>query len=129
MSKLPPEKVVITPEEFAALFGKSQTWGYRQLYAGKVKVITGYGRLMIPASEVERLLESAAPYEGAAYGKAEELRVSRKQKRASSKNRWKNALRKHRSRQAKSSQRQRGDLAKVSAAKRSALRKLNRSGG
>lgn len=29
MSDLPPEKVTLTPGEFAALFGKSQTWGYR----------------------------------------------------------------------------------------------------
>ncbi|MEA3207167.1 MAG: hypothetical protein QOE70_224 [Chthoniobacter sp.] len=58
------ERVTFTPGEFAALFGKSQTWGYRQIYAGKVKTITEYGRILIPASEVERILATAARYEG-----------------------------------------------------------------
>jgi hypothetical protein len=32
------EKVVLSPTEFASLFGRHYTWGYRQIYAGKVKV-------------------------------------------------------------------------------------------
>jgi hypothetical protein len=59
-----PEKIVYTPAEFAKLFGKSQTWGYRQLYAGRVTAITQYGRTLIPASEVERILTEAGIYEG-----------------------------------------------------------------
>ncbi|MGK0187940.1 MAG: hypothetical protein ACI9R3_003731 [Verrucomicrobiales bacterium] len=55
-------KVAYTPKEFADLFGKSQTWGYRQLYAGKVKAITKLGRIMIPAAEVERVLGEADLY-------------------------------------------------------------------
>lgn len=58
------QRVTFSPSEFAALFGKSQTWGYRQIYAGKVQTITEYGRILIPASEVERILGSAARYEG-----------------------------------------------------------------
>ena len=50
------QRVTFSPGEFAALFGKSQTWGYRQIYAGKVKTITEYGRILIPASEVDRIL-------------------------------------------------------------------------
>lgn len=46
------------------MFGKSQTWGYRQLYAGKVKSITEYGRILIPAAEVERILAEAGIYNG-----------------------------------------------------------------
>jgi len=57
-------RVAFSPGEFAQLFGKSQTWGYRQLYSGKVKAITEHGRLMIPASEVERVLGSAGVYDG-----------------------------------------------------------------
>lgn len=34
-----------SPSEFAELFGKSQTWGYRQIYAGKVNAITEHGRV------------------------------------------------------------------------------------
>lgn len=60
------ERVTFSPGEFAALFGKSQTWGYRQIYAGKVKAISEYGRILIPASEVERILASAGRYEGRA---------------------------------------------------------------
>lgn len=68
-----PEKLVYTPAEFAAVFGKSQTWGYRQLYAGKVKAITEYGRTLIPKSEVERVLQEAGIYEGAKKAKKEPL--------------------------------------------------------
>jgi hypothetical protein len=58
------ERVTFSPGEFAELFGKSQTWGYRQIYAGKVKTITEYGRILIPAAEVEKILGSASRYEG-----------------------------------------------------------------
>lgn len=58
------KRVAYTPKEFAALFGKSQSWGYRQIYENKVKTITEYGRLLIPASQVERILKSAADYNG-----------------------------------------------------------------
>lgn len=59
------QKAAYSPASFASLFGKSTVWAYRQLYAGKVKAITGFGRLMIPHSEVERLLSTATVYEGA----------------------------------------------------------------
>ena len=58
------DRVAFSPGEFAALFGKSQTWGYRQIYAGKVKTITEHGRILIPAKEVERILGSADTYDG-----------------------------------------------------------------
>lgn len=57
-------RVAYSPGEFAELFGKSQTWGYRQIYAGKVNAITEHGRILIPASEVERILQSAGIYNG-----------------------------------------------------------------
>ena len=54
------ERAAYTPGVFAALFGKSVTWGYRRIYSGDVKVITGLGGLMmIPASEVERISSGA----------------------------------------------------------------------
>src|SRR5476651_952845 len=58
------KRVVFSPGEFAALFGKSQTWGYRQIYAGKVKTITQHGRILIPAAEIERILAEAGIYNG-----------------------------------------------------------------
>jgi hypothetical protein len=57
-------RIAYSPGEFAALFGKHQTWGYRQLYRGTVKAITQCGRIMIPRAEVDRLLCSAKPYNG-----------------------------------------------------------------
>ena len=53
------ERVAYTPKEFADLFGRSQTWGYRKIYDGTVKVITEHGRKLIPASEVDKILDSA----------------------------------------------------------------------
>jgi predicted site-specific integrase-resolvase len=58
------EKVVLTPTQFASLFGRHYTWAYRQIYAGKVKVITNLGRIMIPRSEVNRLLQHTETYTG-----------------------------------------------------------------
>ena len=57
-------RVAYSPGEFAKMFGKSQTWGYRQIYAGKVNAITEHGRILIPAKEVDSILESARPYDG-----------------------------------------------------------------
>ena len=58
------EKVVLTPTESAALFGRTYTRAYRQIYAGKVQVLTQLGRMMIPKSEVERLLLDKQIYNG-----------------------------------------------------------------
>jgi hypothetical protein len=58
------ERQAYSPAEFAALFGRRQTWGYRQLYAGRVKAIRNLGRLLIPRSEVERLLKELTLHEG-----------------------------------------------------------------
>ena len=63
-SKAPLQRVAYSPGEFAVMFGKSQTWGYRQIYAGKVKTITEHGRILIPAAEVERILAEAGIYNG-----------------------------------------------------------------
>lgn len=62
--KAPLERVAFSPGEFAELFGKSQTWGYRQIYAGKVKAITEHGRILIPAAEVDAILQTAGIYDG-----------------------------------------------------------------
>ena len=58
------QRVAHSPAEFAGLFGRSETWGYRQLYSGRVKAIRVSGRLLIPRSEVDRLLDEAAVYTG-----------------------------------------------------------------
>jgi hypothetical protein len=58
------DRVAFSPGEFASLFGKSQTWGYRQIYAGKIKTVSELGRILIPAAEVERVLGKAGVYNG-----------------------------------------------------------------
>lgn len=63
-TKIPLERLAYSPGEFAELFGKSQTWGYRQIYKGNVKTITEFGRTLIPASEVETILKTAGIYNG-----------------------------------------------------------------
>lgn len=63
-SRPSPERVAFTPKEFAAAFGRSETWGYRQLYSSRVKAIQISGRLLIPKSEIDRLLAEAEVYDG-----------------------------------------------------------------
>jgi hypothetical protein len=49
-------RVAYTPMEFAALFGRTMTWTYRQLYRGEISAVRIGGRLMIPAGEVDKLV-------------------------------------------------------------------------
>lgn len=53
------QPVALSPKSFAARFSKSETWAYRLIYAGKLQTITGLGNVMIPLSEVDRLLSLA----------------------------------------------------------------------
>jgi hypothetical protein len=48
--------------EFAGLFGRSATWGYRQIYAGRVKPISDCGRILVPRSEVDSFLARRSEY-------------------------------------------------------------------
>lgn len=59
------KRLTYTPLEFAKLFNKSQSWAYRQLYAGRIAGITEYGRVMIAASEVDKILNASGRYLGA----------------------------------------------------------------
>jgi len=43
-----------TPAEFAALFGKHKTWGYRRIYAGAVQILKHSPRHLIPQAEVDK---------------------------------------------------------------------------
>jgi hypothetical protein len=55
-------RAAYSPREFAASCGKHATWAYRLLYANKIQAITELGRILIPASELERVLNLAQPY-------------------------------------------------------------------
>jgi hypothetical protein len=56
------KRAAYSPAEFAASCGRHPSWAYRLLYAGKVRALTDLGRILIPASELERVLSGAAPY-------------------------------------------------------------------
>jgi len=62
------ERAAYSPAEFAALCGRSPTWAYRQIYAGRIKPISGCGRLLIPRSEVDSFLARKAEYGRVANG-------------------------------------------------------------
>jgi hypothetical protein len=57
------KRAAYSPAEFAASCGRHPSWAYRLLYGGKVRALTDFGRILIPASELERVLSSAAPYD------------------------------------------------------------------
>jgi excisionase family DNA binding protein len=46
--------------EAAKQFGKDRSWIYRMVKAGKIRVITGFGAMLIPASEIQRICEGGA---------------------------------------------------------------------
>jgi len=56
------KRAAYSPAEFAASCGRHPSWAYRLLYGGKVRALTDLGRILIPASELERILATATPY-------------------------------------------------------------------
>jgi len=56
------ERLGYSPAEFGSLFGRSATWGYRQIYAGRVKPISDCGRILVPRSELDSFLARRAEY-------------------------------------------------------------------
>jgi hypothetical protein len=56
------ERAAFSPAEFAALCGRSPSWAYRQIYAGRIMPISDCGRLLIPRSEVDAFLARKAEY-------------------------------------------------------------------
>jgi len=63
------ERLGYSPVEFALLFGRSPTWGYRQIYAGRVKPIDDCGRIIIPRVEVESVIARRREYNPTQGGK------------------------------------------------------------
>ena len=55
-------RAALSPREFAASSGKHPSWAYRLLYAGKIQAITQFGRILIPTSELERVVGTAESY-------------------------------------------------------------------
>jgi hypothetical protein len=63
------ERLGYSPAEFASLFGRSPTWAYRQIYAGRVKPIDDCGRIIIPRVEVESVIARRREYNPTQGGK------------------------------------------------------------
>ena len=55
LQKTKPDRVAYDFDETAKMFGHDRTWVYRQVKAGRIKAITGYGKMMIPAAEIQRI--------------------------------------------------------------------------
>jgi len=62
------QRIALSPAEFAALCGRSSTWAYRLIYAGRIKPISDCGRLLIPRSEVDSFLARKSEYNPMAAG-------------------------------------------------------------
>jgi len=56
------QRLGFSPKEFGEANGRSGTWAYRQIYAGRIKPISDCGRLIIPRSEMEAFLARATEY-------------------------------------------------------------------
>ncbi|HWY91809.1 MAG TPA: helix-turn-helix domain-containing protein [Chthoniobacterales bacterium] len=62
-----------TIAQAAELLGVHKVSVYRRIYSGEIKVLKGFGRLTIPASELDRFLsqvEEYAPRHRRGYGRA-----------------------------------------------------------
>ena len=56
-------RAAYSPAEFAASCGRHPSWAYRLLYGGKIRAVTELGRILIPASELERVIALAGRYD------------------------------------------------------------------
>ena len=56
------QRLAFTPFECGVVLGKSSTFVYRQIYAGRLKPISDCGRLMISRDELQRFLSRGCEY-------------------------------------------------------------------
>ena len=54
------EMDALTADQFGKRLGKNGAWTRRMVALGKLKAIRGWGEMMIPTSEIDRMMESAA---------------------------------------------------------------------
>jgi len=59
LAELKGEAATLSLKRFAQLFGKSYIWAYRLAKLGRIKTITGYGPVMVPKTEVLRIINEA----------------------------------------------------------------------
>lgn len=56
------DRLALSPREFGVTIGRSATKVYRDIYAGRIKVIADAGRMLIPRAEIDRFLARAVEY-------------------------------------------------------------------
>ena len=57
-------KLAYTPAEAGAAIGRDKSWIYRQIYTGNLRVSASFGRrAMIPATELERFVNTLGEYQ------------------------------------------------------------------
>jgi excisionase family DNA binding protein len=56
------ERRAYTIAEAADLLGVHKVSVYRRVYSGEIKVLSGFGRLTIPAAELEQFLRKVTTY-------------------------------------------------------------------
>jgi len=56
------ERAAYSPAEFAALCSKSPTWASKLIYAGKLKPIAEFGRMLMPHAQLDAVLARCAEY-------------------------------------------------------------------
>ena len=54
------QRAAYSLNEAAGQFGKDRSWIYRMVKDGKIRVLKGYGAMMIPATEIKRICEGGA---------------------------------------------------------------------
>ena len=54
------EMDALTADQFGKRLGKNGAWTRRMVNLGKLKAIRGWGEMMIPTSELDRILDSAS---------------------------------------------------------------------
>ena len=50
----------LTAEQFGKRLGKNSAWVRRMVHSGKLSAIRGWGEMMIPTAEIDKIMESAA---------------------------------------------------------------------
>ena len=58
MNEMKPK--AYTADQFGKIFGKNGAWTRRLVNDGKLSAIRGWGEMMIPTCEIDRIMESAA---------------------------------------------------------------------
>lgn len=58
MSDLKPK--ALTADQFGKRLGKNSAWVRRMVHSGKLSAIRGWGEMMIPTCEIDRIMESAS---------------------------------------------------------------------